>query len=40
MRTGQLCCIRRVSNFDAVVEYDAVGVVDDLGFVAELDGPR
>ena len=28
----------RVADLDVVVEDDAVGVVDDLGFVAELDG--
>ena len=35
-RRRQLRCVCGVSDLDAVVEDDAVGVVDDLGFVAEL----
>jgi hypothetical protein len=31
-------CVRWVSILDAVVEDDAVDVVDDLGLVPELDG--
>lgn len=33
----QLRCICGVSELDAVVQDDTVGVVDDLGLVAELD---
>jgi hypothetical protein len=36
-RRGQLRGIGRVADLDGVVEDDPVGVVDDLGFVAELD---
>ena len=36
-RRGQLRGVGRVPDLDVVVEDDAVGVVDDLGFVAELD---
>ena len=32
----QLRCIVRVSDHDAVVEDDPVGVIDDLSLVAEL----
>src|SRR3954451_21056560 len=35
-RWSQLRCVWRVSGLDSVVEDDAVGVVDDLGFVPEL----
>ena len=34
---GQLRRVGRVSDLDVVVEDDTVGVVDELGFVAELD---
>ena len=30
--------VRWVADFDAMVEDDAIGVVGDLGLVAELDG--
>lgn len=36
-RRRELRCVWRVSDLDAVVEDDSVGVVDDLGFIAELD---
>src|SRR5262249_22658331 len=35
-RGCQLWCVGRVSDLDGVIEDDAVGVVGDLGFVAEL----
>jgi hypothetical protein len=34
---SQLCCIMGVSELDVMVEDDTVGVVNDLGLVAELD---
>ena len=37
-RRGQLRCISGVTDLDSVVEDHPVGVVDDLGFVAELHG--
>src|SRR3979490_114392 len=37
-RRDQLRGICGVSDLDVVVEDDSVGVVDDLGFVAKLDG--
>ena len=37
-RRCQLRGVGGVSDLDVVVEDDPVGVVDDLGFVAELDG--
>lgn len=37
-RRLQLRSVGRVALFDVVIENDAVGVVDNLGLVAELDG--
>jgi hypothetical protein len=37
-RRGQLLGVCGVPDLDVVVEDDPVGVVDDLGFVAEFDG--
>ena len=37
-RGRELRGVGRVALLDGVVQDDAVGVVDDLGFVAELDG--
>jgi hypothetical protein len=36
-RRCQLRCIMGVSDLDAVVEDDSVDVVNDMGFVPELD---
>jgi hypothetical protein len=36
---NELRAVAGVAAFDGVVEHDALAVVDDLGFVAELDRP-
>ena len=35
-RRRQLWCVRRISDLNVVVEDDPVGVVGELGFIAEL----
>ena len=36
-RGGELGCVGGVTDLDSVIEDDAVGVVEDLGLVTELD---